>query len=97
MNWEVWIMKSKTSCFNKTIFKCLSRWWPLWVIYGVILFILLPGVLLNARTTTPYVSTEQIGYLDIARCVEASSIPPITRSLCTNSCNTLPGSTRSGQ
>ena len=21
MNWEVWIMKSKTSCFNKTIFK----------------------------------------------------------------------------
>ena len=21
MNWEVWIMKSKTCCFNKTIFK----------------------------------------------------------------------------
>jgi len=54
-------MPSKTSFCNGTEFrKCLSRWWPLWVIYGVILFILLPGVLLNARTTTPYVSTEPL-------------------------------------
>ena len=53
MNWEVQTMPSKTSFCNGTEFrKCLSRWWPLWIIYGVILFILLPGVLLNARTTT---------------------------------------------
>ena len=51
MNWEVQTMPSKTSFCNGTEFrKCLSRWWPLWVIYSVILFILLPGVLLNART-----------------------------------------------
>ena len=42
MNWEVQTMPSKTSFCNGTEFrKCLSRWWPLWGIYGVILFILL--------------------------------------------------------
>lgn len=60
MNWEVQTMPSKTSFCNGTEFrKCLSRWWPLWVIYGVILFIMLPGVLLNARTATPYVSPSR--------------------------------------
>ena len=54
MNWEVQTMPSKTSFCNGTEFrKCLSRWWPLWVIYGVILFIMLPGALLNARSTIP--------------------------------------------
>ena len=52
MNWEVQTMPSKTSFCNGTEFrKCLSRWWPLWVIYGMILFIMLPGALLNARST----------------------------------------------
>ncbi len=31
MNWEVQTMRSKTSCFNSTLFKKnLSRYWPLW-------------------------------------------------------------------
>ena len=31
MNWEVRTMRSKTSCFNSTLFKKnLSRYWPLW-------------------------------------------------------------------
>ena len=72
-------MPSKTSFCNGTEFrKCLSRWWPLWVIYGVILFILLPGVLLNARTTTPYVSTEQIGYLSNVILSETQMLLPLT-------------------
>lgn len=72
-------MPSKTSFCNGTEFrKCLSRWWPLWVIYGVILFIMLPGVLLNARTTTPYVSTEQIGYLSNVILSETQMLLPLT-------------------
>ena len=84
MNWEVQTMPSKTSFCNGTEFrKCLSRWWPLWVIYSVILFILLPGVLLNARTTTPYmttpyVSTEQIGYLSNVILSETQMLLPLT-------------------
>lgn len=84
MNWEVQTMPSKTSFCNGTEFrKCLSRWWPLWVIYSVILFILLPGVLLNARTTTPYmttpyVSAEQIGYLSNVILSETQMLLPLT-------------------
>lgn len=72
-------MPSKTSFCNGTEFrKCLSRWWPLWVIYGVILFILLPGVLLNARSTTPYVSTDQISYLSNVILSETQMLLPLT-------------------
>lgn len=79
MNWEVQTMPSKTSFCNGTEFrKCLSRWWPLWVIYGVILFIMLPGVLLNARTTTPYVSTGQIGHLSNVILSETQMLLPLT-------------------
>ena len=72
-------MPSKTSFCNGTEFrKCLSRWWPLWVIYGVILFILLPGVLLNARSTIPYVSAEQISYLSNVILSETQMLLPLT-------------------
>lgn len=72
-------MPSKTSFCNGTEFrKCLSRWWPLWVIYGVILFIMLPGVLLNARTTIPYVSTGQISYLSNVILSETQMLLPLT-------------------
>lgn len=82
MNWEVQTMPSKTSFCNGTeLRKCLSRWWPLWVIYGVILFIMLPGVLLNAHTMTPYASTEQIGYLSNVIVSETQMLLPVT-ALC---------------
>ena len=43
MNWEVWIMKSKTSCFNKTIFKKnMTHFWPLWALYSCYLIVSLP-------------------------------------------------------
>ena len=79
MNWEVQTMPSKTSFCNGTEFrKCLSRWWPLWVIYGVILFIMLPGVLLNARSTIPYVSAEQSSYLSNVILSETQMLLPLT-------------------
>lgn len=79
MNWEVRTMPSKTSFCNGTEFrKCLSRWWPLWVIYGVILFIMLPGALLNARSTIPYVSTGQISYLSNVILSETQMLLPLT-------------------
>ena len=79
MNWEVQTMPSKTSFCNGTEFrKCLSRWWPLWVIYGIILFIMLPGALLNARSTIPYVSTDQIGYLSNVILSETQMLLPLT-------------------
>ncbi len=82
MNWEVRTMPSKTSFCNGTeLRKCLSRWWPLWVLYGVILFIMLPGVLLNAHTMTPYASTEQIAYLSNVIISETQMLLPVT-ALC---------------
>lgn len=82
MNWEVRTMPSKTSFCNGTEFrKCLSRWWPLWVLYGVILFIMLPGVLLNAQIMTPYESTEQIAYLSNVIVSETQLLLPVT-ALC---------------
>lgn len=82
MNWEVRTMPSKTSFCNGTEFrKCLSRWWPLWVLYGVILFIMLPGVLLNAQIMTPYASAEQIGYLSNVIVSETQMLLPVT-ALC---------------
>ena len=51
MNWEVWIMKSKTSCFNKTIFKKnMTHFWPLWALYSCYLIVSLPvGLWFNMR------------------------------------------------
>ena len=44
MNWEVWIMRSKTSCFNKTVFrKDLLRFAPVWGVYTLCLVV---GILL---------------------------------------------------
>lgn len=45
MNWEVWTMRSVTSCFNPTLFrKNLSRFWPLWAVYGAIWLVAMPLV-----------------------------------------------------
>ena len=43
MNWEVPIMRSKTSLFNGSIFRSnFSRFWPLWAAYLVLLLIIVP-------------------------------------------------------
>lgn len=43
MKWEVRIMKSKTSCFNTTIFrKNFTHYWPLWALYLCYLLFIVP-------------------------------------------------------
>lgn len=74
-------MPSKTSfCNGAELRKCLSRWWPLWVIYGVILFIMLPGILLNAQSSgvAPYENPEQIAYLSNVIVSETQFLLPLT-------------------
>ena len=45
MKWEVWIMKSKTSCFNTTVFwKDIRKFWPVWICYFLLWQISLPFV-----------------------------------------------------
>ena len=41
-------MGSATSCFNSTLYrKTMTRFWPLWALYGVIWAFLIPLNLLN--------------------------------------------------
>ena len=48
MNWEVPIMRSRTSFFNKTVFlKTVQRFWPLWLSHAALWFLLLPMELIN--------------------------------------------------
>ncbi len=50
-------MRSKTSCFNKTIFKKnITRFWPIWALYLAILFFTMP-VSLFLRTRPSMISS----------------------------------------
>ena len=50
MSWEVPTMQSKTSCFNKTLFrKHVTRFWPIWTAYFASWLLILPLGLLGAR------------------------------------------------
>ena len=47
MNWEVRTMRSGTSCFNTIYGKNLTRFWPLWAIYGMAWLFMMPLALLQ--------------------------------------------------
>ena len=47
MNWEVRTMRSGTSCFNTVYGKNLTRFWPLWAIYGMAWLFMMPLALLQ--------------------------------------------------
>ena len=47
MNWEVRTMRSGTSCFNTVYRKNLTRFWPLWAIYGMAWLFMMPLALLQ--------------------------------------------------
>ena len=73
MSWEVRTMRSVTSCFNFTLFrKNLSRFWPIWGLYGFLWLMLLPvNVLVNGehmdRTTTRLLPLNYLsGFLSTA-------------------------------
>lgn len=52
MRWEVQIMKSKTSCFNRTIFKKnVTHYWPVWALYLLYLLAALPVMLWQETTS----------------------------------------------
>ena len=42
MNWEVRTMRSGTSCFNTVYRKNLTRFWPLWAVYGMVWLFSMP-------------------------------------------------------
>ena len=45
MSWEVWTMKSRTSCSEMSLFRrCLQRYWPFWLGMAavMVLFYVLP-------------------------------------------------------
>ena len=49
MNWEVRTMGSATSFFNSTIYrKTMARYWPLWVLYGLIWVFAIPLLLMTS-------------------------------------------------
>lgn len=51
MSWEVPIMRSRISCFNKTLFfKNITRFWPLWGAYLAIWCLVLPLPILSSRS-----------------------------------------------
>ena len=47
-------MKSKTSCFNRTIFKKnFTHFWPLWLLYQIYLLVVIP-VRVWQKAASPY-------------------------------------------
>ena len=47
-------MKSKTSCFNRTIFKKnFTHFWPLWLLYQIYLLVVIP-VWVWQKAASPY-------------------------------------------
>lgn len=72
-------MKSKTSCFNKTIFlKNFTRFWPIWALYLVILFFRMPVSLflrtrVSVQTDTQSVAAEKLS--SMLSCVESNLTP----------------------
>ena len=75
-------MKSKTSCFNKTLFlKNITRFWPVWAFYMVVLFFSMP---LNLYLETRYASGMYVGnsvaddkLYSLIQCVELNLSPLI--------------------
>lgn len=77
MNWEVRVMRSGISSlkekgwFNATLLrKNLTRFWPLWAVYGILLFLCLDMPILQLKTTLYNLnkvidssSAEFLGYL----------------------------------
>lgn len=54
-------MKSKTSFFNKSIFiKNILRYWPMWALYLIMLFFLMPVTLFRCTTPASFIHSADI-------------------------------------
>lgn len=74
-------MKSKTSCFNKTIFqKNITRFWPVWALYLVILFFNMP-MSLFLRTRPNVISSDMSSTADklsnMLECISGNLTPVV--------------------
>ena len=50
-------MKSKTSCFNKTIFlKNITHYWPIWVMFTLWNLFILPFMIFNESQRYKYIT-----------------------------------------
>ena len=59
MSWEVPTMQSKTSCFNKTLFrKHVTRFWPVWGVYLAAWLLEMPVALLSRRQSLSALGTN---------------------------------------
>ena len=74
-------MKSKTSCFNRTIFtKNITMFWPLWVVYLAYLICSEPLLLWRALTADYYSSTmdatsKAYNIMESAVSIQITAIP----------------------
>ncbi|MCU6762586.1 ABC-type transport system involved in multi-copper enzyme maturation%2C permease component [uncultured Roseburia sp.] len=60
-------MKSKTSCFNRTIFqKNINRFWPVWTLYLIILLVIIPlSLFMQTGASYPGLSESDITSLKL--------------------------------
>ena len=66
MSWEVRTMRSATSYFNFTLFrKNLSRFWPIWGLYGFLWLMLLP---VNVLVSGEYMSRGEARLFPLNHC-----------------------------
>lgn len=81
-------MKSKTSCFNKTIFKKnMTHFWPLWALYSCYLIVSLPvGLWFNMRYYLQDDSYSQLQrqFYAISGAMRAAMNPVITFCICSS-------------
>lgn len=64
MSWEVWTMRSVTSCFNAMLFrKNLTRFWPLWTMAS--LLAILPPLALATELVRGYGSRTPLSLTDL--------------------------------
>lgn len=65
MSWEVQTMKSKTSFFNKGIFKSsIKRFWPLWTAHFALWLVLLPVIALINNIGSMYYRNYALEFID---------------------------------
>ena len=68
MSWEVWTMKSRTSCSEMSLFRrCLQRYWPFWLGMAavMVLFYVLPLANMLSDPSRPQVASGNLGPVQI--------------------------------
>ena len=68
MSWEVWTMKSRTSCSEMSLFRrCLQRYWPFWLGMAavMVLFYVLPLAKMLSDPSRPQVASGNLGPVQI--------------------------------